>query len=68
MSSATDACTSALNDVWMPRRTRGSASVQCCCALINMENYCVVIKILRPSRKIPTVWFPMWRRVRILPL
>jgi hypothetical protein len=28
-SSATDACRSALNDVRMPRRTRGSVSVQC---------------------------------------
>jgi hypothetical protein len=28
-SSATDACRSALNDVWIPRRTRGSASVHC---------------------------------------
>jgi hypothetical protein len=28
-SSATDACRSALNDVRMPRRTRGGASVQC---------------------------------------
>jgi hypothetical protein len=28
-SSATDACRSSLNDVRMPRRTKGSASVQC---------------------------------------
>jgi hypothetical protein len=27
-SSTTDACKSSLNDVWMPRRTKGSASVQ----------------------------------------
>jgi hypothetical protein len=28
-SSATDACRSTLNDVWIPWKTRGSASVQC---------------------------------------
>jgi hypothetical protein len=28
-SSAIDACRSYLNAVWIPRRTRGSASVQC---------------------------------------
>jgi hypothetical protein len=28
-NSATDACRSALKDVWIPRRMRGNASVQC---------------------------------------